>query len=76
MLKPLKVRAADDKEEGNASVQSVGVVRGVGFCKNGTGGGKEKEIPADFLLGAYNYSTAHGFMLRSQLDCIYGKLVC
>lgn len=25
-----------------------------------------------FLLGAYNYSKAHGFMLRSQLDCIYG----
>ena len=30
------------------------------------------DAQANMLLGAYNYSKADRFLLRSQLDCIYG----
>jgi hypothetical protein len=69
------------------AVETVTIKEGVGVAPSrGAGGGGEElarqnagtategagAVPEGFLLGAYNYSKSEGFMLRSQLDCIYG----
>ena len=50
------------------------VVGGRELARQGAGSAPEGAgaVPEGFLLGAYNYSKSEGFMLRSQLDCIYG----
>ena len=88
MLKPLHVKGKGEGEEGSAdeavaSVEAVDTVGGkmksrpAGSELEGGGGGAAAAAlaaatPDDFLLGAYNFSKSQGFMLRSQLDCIYG----
>ena len=71
-------------DEAVASVEAVDTVLGemksrpAGSAQEGGGGGAAAAAalaaatPDKFLLGAYNFSKLHSFMLRSQLDCIYG----